>query len=130
MKQSRYRLTVSTDFAAAHSLRDYPGDCSRLHGHNWKVEVEVEATALNEYGMGVDFKTIKQAARALAGELDHRHLNEIAPFDRINPTAENIAAFFYQGLSEVLNTDTVRVSAVTLWETGTSRVRYSEEEST
>lgn len=130
MKQSRYRLTVSTDFAAAHSLRGYPGDCSRLHGHNWKVEAEVEATALNEHGMGVDFKTIKQAARALAGELDHRHLNEIAPFDRINPTAENIAAFIYHGLSEVLNTDTVRVSAVTLWETETSRVRYSEEEST
>jgi 6-pyruvoyltetrahydropterin/6-carboxytetrahydropterin synthase len=128
MRQPRYRLTVSTEFAAAHSLRGYPGDCSRLHGHNWKVDVEVEATALNEHGMGIDFKSIRQAARALAGELDHRNLNDIKPFDRINPTAENIAAWLYHGLSETLNVDTVRVTAVTLWETGTARVRYSEDD--
>jgi 6-pyruvoyltetrahydropterin/6-carboxytetrahydropterin synthase len=124
--QSRYLLKVSTSFAAAHSLRDYPGDCSRLHGHNWKVDVEVEATTLNSLGMGVDFKAIKQAARELAATLDHRNLNDLSPFDRINPTAENIAAFFYHGLSEVLNTDTVRVVAVMLWETDSAGVRYSE----
>lgn len=126
--QARYRLSVTADFSAAHSLRGYPGDCSRLHGHNWKVGVEVEATALNEYGMGVDFKTIKQAARGLAAELDHRNLNDLAPFDRINPTAENIAAWFYRGLSEILNTATVRVAAVTIWETDTAGVTYSEVE--
>lgn len=128
MRQPRYCLTVSTEFAAAHSLRGYPGDCSRLHGHNWKVEVEVVATALNEHGMGIDFKTIKEAARALAGELDHRNLNDIKPFDKINPTAENIAAWLHHGLSEILNDDAVRVTAVTLWETGTARVRYCEED--
>jgi 6-pyruvoyltetrahydropterin/6-carboxytetrahydropterin synthase len=124
--QSRYLLKVSTGFAAAHSLRDYPGDCSRLHGHNWKVDVEVEARALNRLGMGVDFKAIKQAARDLAATLDHRNLNDLSPFDKINPTAENIAAFFYHGLSEVLNTDSVRVVAVMLWETDSAGVRYSE----
>lgn len=129
MSEPRYRLTVSTDFAAAHRLRGYPGECSRLHGHNWKVEVEVEADALNEYGMGIDFKTVKQAARSLAGELDHRNLNDLKPFDRINPTAENIAAYLYHGLSETLDGDTVRVTAVTVWENETSRVRYSEETS-
>lgn len=126
--QSRYRLTVFADFAAAHSLRGYPGDCSRLHGHNWKVEVEVEATALDDLGMGVDFKAIKQAARGLAAELDHRNLNDITPFDRVNPTAENIAAWFYRGLSGTLNTATVRVASVTLWETETAGVKYSEVE--
>lgn len=124
--QARYRLSVTVDFSAAHSLRGYPGDCSRLHGHNWKVGVEVEATALNEYGMGVDFKTIKRAARALAAELDHRNLNDLVPFDRINPTAENIAAWFYRGLGETLNTATVRVASVTIWETDTAGVQYSE----
>lgn len=124
--QPRYLLKVSTAFAAAHSLRDYPGDCSRLHGHNWKVDVEVESSALNELGMGIDFKAIKQAARDLAAALDHCNLNDISPFDKINPTAENIAAFFYHGLSEVLNTDKVRVAAVTLWETDSAGVRYSE----
>jgi 6-pyruvoyltetrahydropterin/6-carboxytetrahydropterin synthase len=123
----RYLLKVGTDFAAAHSLRDYPGECSRLHGHNWKLEVEVAATELDEVGIGMDFKTIKSAARALAGELDHRYLNELEPFARVNPTAENIAAYFYRQLSASLNTGTTRVHAVTLWETDTACVRYTED---
>ena len=125
---SRYTLKVITGFAAAHTLRDYPGDCRRMHGHNWKVEVEVVATALDELGMGVDFKAIKREAKARADLLDHRYLNEIEPFDRLNPTAENLAAWFYQGISERINDDRVRVSAVTLWETETACVRYTEED--
>ena len=122
-----YTLKVVTEFAAAHTLRDYPGACNRMHGHNWKVEVEVKATSLDDVGMGVDFKVIKQAARQLGGELDHRYLNEIAPFDSINPTAENIARHLYTGLAKQLNTDTLQVSAVTLWETERACVRYTEE---
>lgn len=122
-----YRLKVVTDFASAHTLRDYPGACARLHGHNWKLEVEVLATRLDDLGMGVDFKVIKQAARALAEELDHRYLNEIPPFDRINPTAENIAAWFYRRLRERLDRPHAEVCAVTLWETDRACVRYSEE---
>ena len=125
---SRYTLKVLAAFASAHSLRDYPGDCRRLHGHNWKVEVEVTATSLDELGMGVDFKSIKREARELADHLDHRYLNEIEPFDRLNPTAENLAAWFFKGMSERLNDDRVRVSAVTLWETESASVRYTEED--
>ncbi len=124
----RYLLTVVTDFSSAHTLRGYPGACARLHGHNWKLEVEVEARALDALGMGVDFKVIKQAARELAGQLDHRYLNDIPPFDRENPTAENLAAFFYRGLSQRLNDGRVRVRAVTLWETERACVRYEETE--
>ncbi len=124
---ARYRMKIVTDFAAAHLLRDYEGPCSQLHGHNWKVEVEVTARALDEVGMGVDFKVIKDHTRTLIGALDHRHLNEIPPFDRINPTAENIAAHLYRGLSEALNDDRVQVSAVTLWETDRACVQYAEE---
>jgi len=122
-----YTLKVVTEFAAAHTLRDYPGACSRMHGHNWKVEVEVKATSLDDVGMGVDFKVIKQAAKQLGGELDHRYLNEIAPFDKINPTAENIACHLYTGLAKQLNTETLQVCAVTLWETERACVRYTEE---
>ena len=127
MMASRYTLRVVTDFASAHTLRDYPGACSRMHGHNWKVEVELCARTLDEIGMGLDFKVIKQAARDLVGELDHRYLNEIPPFDRINPTAENIAAYLYRGLTEKLNDERVQISAVTLWETERACVRYTEE---
>ena len=98
-----------------------------MHGHNWKVEVEVTATALNEYEMGMDFKTIKTATRELAKTLDHRYLNDIPPFDVRNPTAENIAQYFYQRLSDTLNISTARVSAVTLWETDRACVRYTED---
>lgn len=123
----RYTMKILLDFAAAHLLRDYEGVCNRLHGHNWKVEVLVTTTKLNSVGMGVDFKVIKDATRELIGRLDHRNLNDIPPFDKINPTAENISEYLYSELSTVLNTDGIKVSAVTLWETDRASVTYTED---
>lgn len=123
----KYTLKIVTDFASAHTLRGYPGACARMHGHNWKVEVEVQATKLDELGMGVDFKVIKTATRELAAGLDHRYLNELEPFMELNPTAENIAAYFHRELSATLNKPHLTVSAVTLWETERACVRYVEE---
>jgi len=122
-----FTLKIVTDFAAAHTLRNYPGACSRMHGHNWKLEVDVSAQELDETGMVVDFKKIKQAAKTLVDKLDHQYLNEIEPFDKINPTAENIARFFYQGLTKILDDGRVRIAAVTIWETERASARYSEE---
>ena len=124
---ARYTLKVITEFASAHTLRDYPGACSRMHGHNWKVELEAVATKLDDVGMGVDFKQMKHIAREVGDRLDHRYLNELEPFTEINPTAENIAAYLYREISKQLNSDTITVSAVTLWETERACVRYSEE---
>ncbi len=121
-----YTMKVVTDFAAAHALRDYPGVCARLHGHNWKVEIEVTASQLDNIGMGLDFGDIKTAAKKLLGDLDHRNLNDLEPFDSINPTAENIAAHLYKNLSHELNTENVSVSKVTLWETERACVSYTE----
>lgn len=121
-----YQLKVLTEFASAHTLRDYPGACSRMHGHNWKVETEVEAVALDDTGMGVDFKQMKVAANEVGDRLDHRYLNDIEPFDKVNPTAENIAAYMFREISAKLNSETVTVKAVTLWETDRACVRYSE----
>lgn len=123
---SQYVLKVVSDFAAAHSLRNYPGVCSRLHGHNWKIEVEVTATTLDEAGMGIDFKVIRSATRQVSELLDHRYLNEVEPFLDVSPTAENIAAFFYQRLGALLNNERVRISTITIWETERACVRYSE----
>ena len=123
-----YTLRIYAQFCSAHSIRDYPGDCRRLHGHNWKVETEIRARKLDDIGIAIDFKTVKTETRKLADSLDHRFLNEIEPFDRINPTAENLACWFYQHLSQTLNSGLVHVSAVTLWETDTACVRYSEED--
>lgn len=126
---SKYTLKIVTDFASAHTLRDYPGACSRMHGHNWKVELELESTQLNEIGMAVDFKAMKQTTNEVCDRLDHRYLNEIEPFTEINPTAENMAAWLFQEIAKKLNTDTLRVSSLTLWETERACVRYSEENS-
>ena len=122
----RYTLKVITDFAAAHSLRNYPGDCSRLHGHNWKIEVEVTATSLDDIGIGVDFKQIRSQTNEVCERLDHTYLNEISPFNEINPTAENIAAYIYTELAKKLNDGVNQVTAITVWETERACVRYSE----
>jgi len=123
---AKYTLKVLADFAAAHTLRGYAGACNRMHGHNWKIEAEVEASALNDMGMAIDFKDIKTAVRAIAAELDHYYLNDLEPFREINPTAENIAQYIFQTLAKRLNTATVTVSAITLWETERACVRYTE----
>jgi 6-pyruvoyltetrahydropterin/6-carboxytetrahydropterin synthase len=123
----RYQLKVVTDFASAHTLRGYPGACSRMHGHNWKVELEAVATRLDDVGMGIDFKVMKQAAREVGGRLDHQYLNDLEPFRKVNPTAENIAAYMYNEISAMINSDSIKVTALTLWETERACVRYSEE---
>ncbi|MDC0446920.1 MAG: 6-carboxytetrahydropterin synthase QueD [Gammaproteobacteria bacterium] len=119
-------LKIVTDFAAAHSLRDYPGNCSRLHGHNWGVEVKVQSEVLDETGIAIDFREIKNQTKEVANRLDHFYLNDIKPFDEINPTAENIAKYFFDELKKLINTDTVSVKEVTIWETPRSAVTYSE----
>lgn len=124
---SCYTLKIVTDFAAAHTLRDYPGACSRMHGHNWKVEVEVQAAELDTNGMVVDFRHIRQTTKAIIERYDHQYLNEIPPFDTLNPTAENIAATIYQAVGEQLNDHRVRVCTTTVWETDRASARYSED---
>ena len=119
-----YELTVEADFASAHKLVGYDGDCARLHGHNWKVVVTVTAEELDEIGIALDFKKVKAAAREVAGELDHRFLNDIPPFDKINPTAENLARVLYEKIGEKVNDGNARVTKVTVWETPTSAASY------
>ena len=120
-------MRVTVEFAAAHLLRGYPGDCSRLHGHNWKVEVEASASRLDELGMGIDFKVLKAAAQETIQDLDHTLVNELGHFSKVNPTAENMAAYIFERLTRRLNDERVAVTAVTLWETDRACVRYSEE---
>lgn len=123
---STYTLTVTTDFAASHIIPGHPGKCARLHGHNWKVEVYLKATQLNDLGMALDFADLKQATKAVIDEVDHQHLNEIPPFNEISPTAENISRWLFQRIGEKINTERAKISAVTLWETDRCCVSYSE----
>ncbi|SSC08310.1 6-pyruvoyl tetrahydrobiopterin synthase [bacterium endosymbiont of Bathymodiolus sp. 5 South] len=107
-------------------MRDYPGDCSRLHGHNWQVEVSVESAVLDALGIAIDFREIKKQTKEVVKRLDHQYLNEIPPFDELNPTAENIAKYFYQEVGVLINNQDVRVCEVIIWETPRASVTYSE----
>lgn len=94
-----YELMVKLTFSAAHRVEDYPGNCERLHGHNWVVKVYVESNNLDKLGMVIDFRTLKEKAKEVLSCLDHHLLNDVSPFDKINPTAENIAKWIYDQLS-------------------------------
>ena len=120
-------LKIVTDFASAHSLRNYPGDCARLHGHNWQVEVSVCSEVLDDNGIAIDFREIKKQTKLVIKRLDHQYLNEIKPFDVLNPTAENIAKYFFEEVGLLINSDNVKVKDVLIWETPRSSVTYSEQ---
>ncbi|MFN2381661.1 MAG: 6-carboxytetrahydropterin synthase QueD [Guyparkeria sp.] len=119
-----YTLTTEVDFAAAHRLHGYDGNCARLHGHNWRVVIEVTGQKLDEVGMVVDFKVIRARAREIAKGLDHAYLNEVPPFDAVNPTAEHLAGYFHQALASGFDTEAYQVSAVTVWENDRSAVTF------
>ena len=122
-----FEVYVKAHFSAAHSLRDYPGDCVRVHGHNWIVETFVKCKELDETGIGIDFKEIKKAVKEVIRGLDHFNLNDLEMFKEVNPTSENIAKFFYLELSNKLNSNTVQVSRVKVCETPGAGASYWEE---
>jgi len=122
-----FEVYVKTHFSAAHSLKGYPGDCARMHGHNWIIEVFVRCKQLDEIGIGIDFKDIKHAVKDVLEGLDHFNLNELPAFRGVNPSSENIAKFLYEELGEKLNSDVVKVSKVKVYETPVAGACYWEE---
>ncbi len=121
--------TVSTEirFSAAHSLREYGGDCERMHGHNWVARVYYEFERLDELGLTVDYRALKtRREQAVLPRLDHRHLNEVPPFDRMNPTSENIAAHIFALCRDHVRFEGGVLREVEIWETPTDMVRYRE----
>ena len=123
-----YHVTIQTHFSAAHYLRNYHGRCENLHGHNWKIEVTASSDKLDEAGIALDFSILKKKTKAILQKLDHRHLNDIAPFTETNPSSENIALFLFNLLSEDLNDFPVTLTRVTVWESENSKASYTKTE--
>jgi 6-pyruvoyltetrahydropterin/6-carboxytetrahydropterin synthase len=121
-----FKLIVKKEFSSAHILHGHPGDCKRMHGHNWLVEAEVQGININNIGMVIDFKDIKKNLKTIISKLDHQFLNDLEPFINDNPTAENISKYIYKELSKNINTDNIKVSKIKLWETNNSAVIYTE----
>jgi len=122
-----YELYVKTNFSAAHRLKGYPGDCAQVHGHNWNIEVFVKCKKLNEIGLGIDFREIKQVTQDVLRDLDHVNLSELPMFQDVNPSSENIAKFLYKELSRAINSDGVNISKVKVSETHNAGSFYWEE---
>jgi 6-pyruvoyltetrahydropterin/6-carboxytetrahydropterin synthase len=124
-----YEVTVEDSFAAGHYLRDYKGKCENPHGHNYKVRVTLTGPTLDKAGLLLDFKDLKEVMKHVIDRLDHQMLNEIEPFIALNPSAENLAKYFYDQTNGRLKSRTsgrVAVKDVTIWETDTTTARYSE----
>lgn len=119
-----FDVFIKTHFAGAHHLRDYPGDCEFPHGHNWKVKVTVRATELDNLGMGIDFKVLKMHVKEVIDLLDHRDLNQMEEFEKINPSSEHIAKFIFDRLQHTLQTDRYFLFSVSVMETDSSGLTY------
>jgi 6-pyruvoyltetrahydropterin/6-carboxytetrahydropterin synthase len=116
---------IEAEFSSAHALRGYKGKCEHLHGHNWKIEVHVRGTRLNEIGLLVDFKELKAATKRVMEYLDHKILNELPPFDeRWNPSSENIARYILDEVGSQINNEFRIVYKVRAWETPTTVATY------
>jgi 6-pyruvoyltetrahydropterin/6-carboxytetrahydropterin synthase len=119
-----YLLIVREDFSAAHRLLSTGGKCAELHGHNWRVEVQVRAEGLDGSGMAIDFHDLKAMTRETLEELDHRYLNDLPAFQRQNPTAENLARYIYEKLAERLRKGRAGLDQVCVWESETTAAAY------
>jgi 6-pyruvoyltetrahydropterin/6-carboxytetrahydropterin synthase len=128
-EECMFEVTVDDTFAAGHYLRNYKGKCENPHGHNYKIRVTLAGAELDKAGLLLDFKDLREVMKHVIDRLDHQMINDIEPFTVINPSAENLAKYFYDESNTRLKSVTngrVRVKDVTVFETDTTTAKYSE----
>ncbi|MFC1938951.1 6-carboxytetrahydropterin synthase QueD [Chloroflexota bacterium] len=122
-----FEVSVEQHFDAAHFLRGYRGKCEAVHGHRFRVVVRVRAGAIDELGIAYDFTELKKHLGEILSRLDHTCLNDLAPFDKINPSSENIAVTIYDELRSTLANTQVSLTCVEVWESPQGGVAYSPD---
>ena len=122
-----YQISVEQHFDAAHFLRGYQGKCEALHGHRFRVVVKIQASGIDDIGIAYDFTELKRQLGNIVSRFDHTCLNDVPPFDKINPSSENIAVTIYNELKPELAGVPVSLSCVEVWESPQSRVAYSPD---
>jgi 6-pyruvoyltetrahydropterin/6-carboxytetrahydropterin synthase len=122
-----FQVSVEETFSAGHALRGYQGKCENPHGHNYRVRVNVAGEHLDSIGLLYDFTHLKRILRGLIEGVDHKFLNDLAPFDVINPSAENMAKFFYDETSRQIGPALhgPRITSITVWETDETSATYT-----
>jgi len=118
-----FKISVIKEFPAAHKLDGYPGVCHKIHGHNWKVRTVVATDRMDDIGIAVDFKILEDLLEKIIARFDHQMLNELKPFDRKNPTAENLALYIHDSIKDELPKG-VKVAAVEVAESNNYVVTY------
>jgi 6-pyruvoyltetrahydropterin/6-carboxytetrahydropterin synthase len=124
-----FEVTVDDSFAAGHYLRNYKGKCENPHGHNYKVRVTLAGEELDKAGLLLDFKDLREVMRPTIDRLDHQMINDLEPFTVVNPSAENLAKYFYDETKQRLDRATggrVRVKQVTVFETDSTTATYTD----
>lgn len=126
-----FELRVKTSFSAAHHLNGYSGNCARVHGHTWQVEAVISAQALNQIGMAVDFRVVRDALNSVVQKWDHQDLNQLEEFKSANPTAEVLARAAYAQLREIImqkcgDQSGIDLDRVIVWESDTCSSSYRE----
>ena len=119
-----YNLSIETNFSAAHHIKGHEGSCRRLHGHNWKIKVDVSAEKLNKIGIALDFQHLQDLTREVLKQFDHQYINEMPPFTDMNPTAENLARYIYEQIEGKLP-EGIKMRKVSLWEGEKYCVEYN-----
>jgi 6-pyruvoyltetrahydropterin/6-carboxytetrahydropterin synthase len=121
-----FQVSVEETFSSGHALRGYKGKCENLHGHNYRVQITLEGPQLDNIGLLVDFTHLKEVMRGVIKRLDHQFINDLEPFTTVNPSAENMAKYFYDEVSAKLKDlpPGAKVSDVIIWETDTSMAKY------
>lgn len=122
-----YEVTKTVWFCAAHQVRFDDGQCERLHGHNWRVQVTVRAAELDRIGYVVDFAELKRETWLAVERFDHKNINEIAPFTELNPTAENLSRYVHEQLAKRFDDGRVFVYQVEIWETDNNRAAWTTD---
>src|SRR2546422_3946752 len=110
-----FQVSVTETFSSGHALRGYKGKCENVHGHNYRIQVIVAGEKLDSTGLLMDFVDLRGAIKGVAERLDHRFLNDLAPFDTLNPSAENLAQYFFEQLQGPIGANRLRVSPMTGW---------------
>ncbi len=119
-----FEVSVEYTFAAGHALRGYKGKCENVHGHNYKVQLVICGEELDSTGLLIDFGDVRKTIKVLVDRLDHRFLNDLEPFDKLNPSAENLAKYFCDELEPPVKARGLKIRAVTIWETDTTSATY------
>ncbi len=128
VSEYQYSVKVCLEFAAAHHIRGYDGECARPHGHNWKIEVEASTPKVSDIGIAVDFKVLKAMVKELIARFDHQDLNLVPPFNDLNPTAETLAFHFFHELKKTVEAsrplESLTLRRVVVWENDRSAASF------